>query len=150
MEHGLPTAPVPGTFRAAPVGSQLRSLDEVRRVVSSGEAQVVDARPAGRFTGRDAEPRPGVRSGHIPGSLSLPYAELVDDGGRMLPLDALRARMQGAGVDLARPVVATCGSGTSACAILLTLELLGAPSGSLYDGAWTEWGSRPDLPVETE
>ncbi len=149
MERGVPADPAPGDFRASLQESHLRSLAEMRRLVKTGEAQVVDARPAGRFLARDPEPRAGVRSGHIPGSLSLPYADLVDEYGRLLPPETLDARMRSAGIDRARPVVTTCGSGTSACAILLALEVLGAPAGALYDGAWTEWGSRQDLPVET-
>jgi len=137
-----------GAFRATLQPSAVRSLDDMKAIVASGSAQVVDARPAGRFLGVDPEPRPGVRSGHLPGSVNLPYADLVDAEGRLLAPTALRERLHGIGVDLRRPVVATCGSGTSACAVLLALEVLGAPAGTLYDGAWTEWGGREDLPLE--
>ncbi len=150
VETGRPSPPAQGNFRAVLRPGQVRSLNEMEAIVAAGSAQVVDARPAGRFRGVDPEPRPGVRSGHMPGSLSLPYADLVDASGRLLSPSRLRDRLQASGVDLHRPVVATCGSGTSACAILLALEVLGAPAGALYDGAWTEWGGHADLPVETQ
>jgi thiosulfate/3-mercaptopyruvate sulfurtransferase len=147
VESGAPTAPPRGDFRAVLQPGLVRSLDEVRAALQAGTAQVVDARPAGRFAGRDPEPRPGLRGGHIPGAVNLPHADVVDGSGRLLERSALRDRFRAAGIDLGRPVVATCGSGTSACAVLLALEALGAPAGTLYDGAWTEWGGRDDLPV---
>jgi thiosulfate/3-mercaptopyruvate sulfurtransferase len=150
LETGAPALHAQGDFRAVLHPEAVRSLAAMESVVASGSAQVVDARPAGRFRGVDPEPRPGVRSGHIPGSVNLPYADLVDPSGRLLPAAALRERLRASGVELDRPVVATCGSGTSACAVLLALETLGAPAGALYDGAWTEWGGREDLPVERE
>jgi thiosulfate/3-mercaptopyruvate sulfurtransferase len=96
-------------------------------------------RSAGRFEGRDPEPRPELPSGHMAGARNLPFMELVGPDARLLPRDALRERIARAGVALDRPIVATCGSGTSACAFLLALEHLGAAPAKLYDGSWTEW-----------
>lgn len=138
LERGAVRLP-PATFTARPDPSQLRDRAAMRDIVQTGAAQVVDMRPAGRFAGTDPEPRPGLPSGHMPGSVNLPFTELVQPDGSALPLDALRARLAAAGVRLDRPIVATCGSGTSACSLLLNLERLGVPAAALYDGAWTEW-----------
>ncbi|HEX2250203.1 MAG TPA: rhodanese-like domain-containing protein, partial [Gemmatimonadales bacterium] len=100
-----------------------------------------------RFAGTAPEPRPGLRQGHIPGSRNLPFTELVAPDGTILPERELRARLEAAGIDLSQPIVATCGSATSACALVLSLELLGHRNTAVYDGAWSEWGSRPDTPV---
>jgi thiosulfate/3-mercaptopyruvate sulfurtransferase len=110
---------------------------------------VLDARAAGRFTGAQQEIRPGVRSGHMPGSANLPYNELLTPEGTFLPPDALRARLAKAGVDGSKPVVTTCGSGVTACILTMGMQLAGLPAAAVYDGSWTEWGSRSDTPVET-
>jgi thiosulfate/3-mercaptopyruvate sulfurtransferase len=120
----------------------------MRANLARGSEQVVDARAAERFEGSQAEPRPGVRSGHIPGSLNLPFTDLVSADGTFLPRKRLRARVEAAGVDLRLPVVATCGSGTSACSLVLAFALLGLERVAVYDGSWTEWGGRDDTPVE--
>lgn len=135
-------------FTPHPDGAGVRTLEEVARALETGEAQVVDQRSAGRFSGTEPEPRPGLRSGHMPGALNLPYTELVGPDGTVLPDEALRARIREAGIRLDRPIIATCGSGTSACNLLLALDRLGHRDHALYDGSWTEWASR-GMPVAT-
>ena len=128
----------------------VRELDQIKSNLTSRREQVLDARPAGRFAGTDPEPRPGLRSGHIPGSHNLPFNRLVDPKtGTVLPADALRRQFVEAGIDLARPIVTTCGSGVSASALALGLYLLGRDDVAVYDGSWSEWGGRPDTPIET-
>jgi thiosulfate/3-mercaptopyruvate sulfurtransferase len=141
---GLP----PGQFTARLNPAVVRDLAAIWANLQSKDELLVDLRSKRRFIGVEPEPRPGLRSGHIPGSRNLPLTELVGPDGTMLPLEELSRRMETAGVNLARPIVATCGSGTSACALVLALELLGQPA-AVYDGAWTEWAGRPDTPVET-
>jgi thiosulfate/3-mercaptopyruvate sulfurtransferase len=121
--------------------------DAVRRALESGDAQVLDARSAERFRGDAPEPRPGVRAGHMPGSLNLHYAQVIADG-RLRPAAELAAAFETAGVDLDRPVITTCGSGITAAILKLGLEEIGKHA-RLYDGSWAEWGSRHDLPIAT-
>jgi thiosulfate/3-mercaptopyruvate sulfurtransferase len=149
IEQGLVTLPG-GRFSARLDRSAVRDLAAMQANLAHQREQVVDLRPVGRFTGVEPEPRPGVRSGHLPGSRNLPYTELVGADGTILPEEELRRRLEAAGVDLSQPIVATCGSGTSACALILSLELLGNRNAAVYDGAWTEWGGRSDTPVESE
>jgi len=128
--------------------TMVRDLDQVRRALEKESAQVVDARPENRFSGAEPEPRPGLRSGHMPGSVNLPYSALVGaESGTMKSAEALRAAFEDAGVDLARPVVTSCGSGITACLVALGLDLLGHRDVAVFDGSWVEWGSRDDTPV---
>ena len=150
VETGSSSPATPGDFEALLDPRAVRDLALVRANLESRREQLVDMRPAARFAGREPEPRPGIRGGHVPGSASLPYTELVNTDGTLLPPERLRARLTAAGLALDRPIVATCGSGTSACALILALETLGFHRHAVYDGAWTEWGGRSDTPAETE
>jgi thiosulfate/3-mercaptopyruvate sulfurtransferase len=144
-----PVAPCERHFTARQNHLLVRDLEQMRaNLVSRGE-QVVDARSAGRFAGTEAEPRAGLRAGHIPQSVCLPYLGLIAPDGTLLPESALRERFVAAGVDHQRPIVTTCGSGVSACVLALALHQIGAGDAAVYDGSWTEWGGRRDTPVET-
>lgn len=138
-----------GRFTARLDRSAVRALADVRANLMTQREQVVDMRPAGRFAATAPEPRAGLRGGHIPGSRSLPYGDLVAPDGTLLAPETLRGRLAAAGVDPARPIVATCGSGTSACTLIHALHLLGHDEAALYDGSWTEWGGRDDTPIAT-
>ena len=148
IESGTVTLP-PGNFTARLDPRAVRDLAAVRANIANRSEQLVDVRSRGRFAGVEPEPRPGLRAGHVPGSINLPYTELVGRDGTLLPAETLSRRVAEAGVDLGRPVIATCGSGTSACALVLALHSIGHTDTAIYDGAWSEWGARADTPVET-
>ncbi|MEW6642325.1 MAG: 3-mercaptopyruvate sulfurtransferase [Pseudomonadota bacterium] len=145
-----PATPRPGQLTTRQDPTRVRCLAQMRDNLTSAREQVIDARARPRFAGSVAEPRPGLRSGHIPGSLNLPYNELFDAAtGTMKPIAELRTLFTGAGLDLQRPVVTTCGSGVSAAVLTLALYRLGVRDSALYDGSWSEWGQADGPPVAT-
>jgi len=125
----------------------VKDVTQVAHAAKLGEAEIVDARSAPRFRGEVAEPRPGLRGGHIPGSRNVPFATMLNGDGTMKSPAELRAVFQAAGVDLARPVITSCGSGVTAAVLSLALERLGHRNHALYDGSWAEWGMYDDLAV---
>jgi thiosulfate/3-mercaptopyruvate sulfurtransferase len=140
VESGEVTAK-PAMFRASYDAKRVRSIEQMIANVKSRAEQVIDARATDRFEGRAPEPRPGIRSGHIPGALNLPYNNLFDAAtGTMKPLDDLRKAFAGAAVDTEKPIVTSCGSGVSAAVLTLALYRLGVENTALYDGSWSEWG----------
>ncbi|MEA2883128.1 MAG: thiosulfate/3-mercaptopyruvate sulfurtransferase [Bradyrhizobium sp.] len=146
--HSGRVTPKPGRFEAKLASGFIRSRQQLIDNLDTRAEQVIDARPRPRFEGTAAEPRPGLRGGHIPGSRNLPYAELFDaKTGAMKSLDELRRIFTGAGIDLMRPIVTTCGSGVSAAVLTLALYRLGVRGSALYDGSWAEWGMAEGPPV---
>jgi thiosulfate/3-mercaptopyruvate sulfurtransferase len=141
--------PTHGEFKADPQPDLIRTLDQMRQVMDTGSAQIVDARSASRFRGEEAEPRAGVRPGHIPGAKNAHYTRLIAEDGTLKHLEDLQTAFEDAGVDLAAPIATTCGSGISAAILALGLARLGRGDVAVYDGSWTEWGGRTDTPVAT-
>lgn len=145
-----PVLPTERHFTARLNTLLVRDLEQVQANIESRREQLVDARAGERFSGEAEELWPGRRRGHVPGSLNLPFLELVDPESKtLLPPERLRERFAAAGLDLARPIVASCGSGVTACVLLLGLTRIGADRLALYDGSWAEWGLPDGPPVET-
>lgn len=137
-------------FTARRQAGMVRDIDDMIRIVEGRDSeapQIVDARSAARFRGEVAEPRAGLRSGHMPGSFNVPYNALLEADGTFKSPDAIRSAFIDAGVDLSRPIVTSCGSGVTAAILTLGLEIIGHRASALYDGSWTEWGGREDVPV---
>ncbi len=141
--------PPPHPFKSRVHPHWVVDTNDLLQNIDSNEHLVLDARANSRFKGEAAEPRPGIRAGHIPGSANVPFSDLLDsETGRFKSVDEVRSRFADAGVDHL-PVVVSCGSGVTACVLALGLEIAGLPEPKLYDGSWSEWGSRDDLPIET-
>ncbi|HRE44694.1 MAG TPA: 3-mercaptopyruvate sulfurtransferase [Terricaulis sp.] len=149
IETGPPQRRGERPFSARLRSDLVRDLGDMRRIAEAGGAAILDARPAARFRGETPEPRPGLRSGHIPGSQSLPAPLLLDEQGRLRSRDELEKVFTDAGIPLSRAPACTCGSGVAAAIVALALARLGRWDAAVYDGSWTEWGAQADTPVTT-
>jgi thiosulfate/3-mercaptopyruvate sulfurtransferase len=139
--------PAPRTFEASLDKSVVAGMADVGRALAERSAQVVDARPANRFRGESAEPRPGVRSGHMPGALNVPVTELIENG-RLVAPGKIAERFKAGGVDLDKPIITSCGSGVTAATLWFALDAIGKAPKALYDGSWSEWGASGEMPIE--
>ena len=146
LEKGA-AVPKAAQFNARPVAGQVKSFDDVRAAL--GNSQILDARSNSRFTGEEKEPRPGVRSGHMPGAVNVHFRAVLNADGTLKSDHELKTMFAEKGVDLRAPIITSCGSGVTASILMLALAQLGAPQTALYDGSWTEWGGKPEAEVVT-
>lgn len=153
--EGRPTDDGPPPLRTARHFTARRHMELVSEAsdilshLKDGSVQIVDARSPDRFAGSSPEPREGLRSGHIPGAHNVPYRTLINEDGTLKTREELEGAFKEAGVDVHKPVVASCGSGITAAVLALALATVGNRRAAVYDGSWTEWGANPDLPIET-
>ena len=149
LESGEPTARTARHFTARRNADLVRDLSDMKSLIKDRTAEIVDARAAERFAGKAPESRAGLRSGHIPGAHNLPFAKLIAKDGTLKPAPEVERLFEEAGVDLSKPVVASCGSGITASVLALALAEIGHRRTSVYDGSWSEWGADQNLPIET-
>lgn len=149
IDEDPPGKPQERHFSARFQSMMVRDKSDILSTVRMGKAQIADARSPGRFTGSEPEPRPGVRSGHMPGAGNVHYATLLNSDGTLKSPDEIAKVFAAAGVDVRKPVITSCGSGITAAILTLGLTLIGAKDHALYDGSWSEWGAATDTPVET-
>ncbi|EKN4207051.1 3-mercaptopyruvate sulfurtransferase [Yersinia ruckeri] len=147
LESG-PANPSPQWFTATLKRSSVKNVAEILKAIDDPETQILDARPAARFAGHEPEPRPGLRLGHIPGSINIPWGQMIDKG-QLKSSYTLREIFQSKGVDLNKPIIVSCGSGVTAAVLALGLHAVKARSVALYDGSWAEWGASDSLPIAT-
>lgn len=147
LEDMAPRARSERHFTARRNAALVRDRGDILSIIDSGTDQIIDARAAARFEGTAPEPRPGLRSGHIPGSKNLPYDVLLNPDGTFKSAGQLEAIFQGAGIDATRPIVTSCGSGVTASILSLALAIIGQPDSAVYDGSWSEWGADENLPI---
>jgi thiosulfate/3-mercaptopyruvate sulfurtransferase len=149
LENGPPRSRTARHFTARRNADLVRDASDIKAVLKDRSAELVDARAADRFAGKAPEPRPGLRSGHIPGAHNLPFGKLLNKDGTLKSPADIEKLFGEAGVDLSKPVVASCGSGITASVLALALAQIGHRKSAVYDGSWSEWGADQSLPIET-